>query len=423
MINSKERTKRTLKSLQLRNINFKPTPSSNKNPHDISPIQNMKLFTASSITRSSDMSSNKKYISESLSSGFGSAQEIIETEYDLFTNMSSNVPTYQNLIPQPEKISKISENIYGSNKKRECLSPSNLMSFNTDKTERGDKIIFNKEFCEPKNTFDTIWDIEKDENLQNMNFNFQDNIFNVEDLFATQHLHSNLEEANNINYNFDLNNSAVNRSISMDGQNILNSTQSFFTQAIDQQMNQLPFMPVDNYNEINLINNQNFNQNNLHDPQIIINDSYNDNQNKQYSNSVPLSGINSSQNQNIIVRIIQNGQIQFAAVDPNLFQQIMMGNVRQNLTVIPNVTEMNTQIPRNNLDGASNIIYTNDNRNTSNIQKIAEPVDLMENPANWRRIPNNGGYQCNICNKCYTRKYGLKIHLRIHSGFKPLECK
>jgi len=33
------------------------------------------------------------------------------------------------------------------------------------------------------------------------------------------------------------------------------------------------------------------------------------------------------------------------------------------------------------------------------------------------------GYLCEICGKVYTRKYGLKIHTRIHMGYKPLKCK
>ncbi|XP_030038420.1 zinc finger protein ZFMSA12A [Manduca sexta] len=39
----------------------------------------------------------------------------------------------------------------------------------------------------------------------------------------------------------------------------------------------------------------------------------------------------------------------------------------------------------------------------------------------WGRA--RGGHLCIYCGKAYSRKYGLKIHIRTHTGYRPLRCR
>ena len=49
------------------------------------------------------------------------------------------------------------------------------------------------------------------------------------------------------------------------------------------------------------------------------------------------------------------------------------------------------------------------------------PAQLEALATEWGRA--QGGHVCVYCGKLYSRRYGLKIHLRTHTGYRPLRCR
>lgn len=49
------------------------------------------------------------------------------------------------------------------------------------------------------------------------------------------------------------------------------------------------------------------------------------------------------------------------------------------------------------------------------------PAELEALATAWGR--SHDGHRCLYCGKLYSRRYGLKIHIRTHTGYRPLRCR
>lgn len=89
----------------------------------------------------------------------------------------------------------------------------------------------------------------------------------------------------------------------------------------------------------------------------------------------------------------------------------MMFSGEQNINRLPTPTSTQPQEP---------IMNGNNSQIIPEKSKPGSSEDMI-NDLNSKKV--NKGYLCELCGKLYTRKYGLKIHMRIHTGYKPLKCK
>ncbi|XP_066258786.1 zinc finger protein 667 [Euwallacea similis] len=66
-----------------------------------------------------------------------------------------------------------------------------------------------------------------------------------------------------------------------------------------------------------------------------------------------------------------------------------------------------------------NLMQTQDFNNTQSIYGDDAQIESLVSSLGKAKQ----GHICLYCGKCYSRKYGLKIHIRTHTGYKPLRCK
>uniref|UniRef100_A0A336K394 CSON013507 protein n=1 Tax=Culicoides sonorensis TaxID=179676 RepID=A0A336K394_CULSO len=98
-------------------------------------------------------------------------------------------------------------------------------------------------------------------------------------------------------------------------------------------------------------------------------------------------------------------------------------NIRQNLPLTQPKSYLNSII--NSSDSSPSpvplqIVNPNSPTTTSavSLQNASHLETIVSNMGTSRN-----GHVCIYCGKLYSRKYGLKIHIRTHTGFKPLKCR
>ncbi|XP_039262052.2 uncharacterized protein LOC120338175 [Styela clava] len=77
----------------------------------------------------------------------------------------------------------------------------------------------------------------------------------------------------------------------------------------------------------------------------------------------------------------------------------------------------NNDRPRNITETCNSKSREDNTQDLNDLQR--NKLDLVNNNIGKERK----SHKCIYCGKLYSRKYGLKIHIRTHTGYKPLKCK